>query len=156
MMFCITHGRGHYPGETEDVTLLGDDLECHEVEWPVVVAGVVTSSVPTREPVDEVYYTLGDNDLAYLDARPGAGLVPVKVLAIEPTEGEPDDEDAEVAWFQADLRVTAARPGFNRGQRIQLSLPNPVLLSRDTVYTLAGQVAVLGPTRIITPEGELL
>lgn len=155
MDFCITHGREHYPGETEDVLVLGDDLTCREVGW-TVVPGEVVSAVPSREPADDLYYTLGVDQLAYLDTRPDGGLVPVKVLDIEPTDGEPDDEDAHVMWHQANLRVTAARPGFTRGEVVQVSLPNPALLSRDTVYTSRGQIHLMGPTRFLTPEGELL
>jgi hypothetical protein len=95
MRFCITHGRQHYPGETEDVLVLGDDLRCRESEW-TVIAGDVLADVPSGEQPDDLYYTLGADDLAYLDTRPDGGLVPVKVLAIEPTDGGTDNEDAHV------------------------------------------------------------
>lgn len=158
MLFCITHGREHYPGETEDVALLGDDLTCHEVEWTVVTGSVLDCS-PEGTETDTFHHTLGSGELAYLDTRPGgdragSGLVPVKILSIEPLEG--DDEDAHTLWHQADLRVTASRPGFTRGQRLEVSVPNPMLLSRACVYTERGQVKVMGPTRFITEEGELL
>lgn len=146
MLYCLTHGRAHYPGENENVDLLGDDLDCIEEEWPVVEGQVLGSHwEPTEE---ELYFLLTPGMLAYLETV-SAGMVPVKILDV--------DYSPATEWVpQATLKVTAARPGFTRGQEVIVHAPNPVVVGRAQVYVSGGEMFALGPHRFVTPDGEAL
>jgi hypothetical protein len=144
MLYCTLHGRAHYPGEADDARLLGDENPCREEEWNVVEG---EAQVQSSEPASEAEFVVGRNQLAYLDTV-FSGLVPVKVLAIRNTETDMHPE--------ADVKVTATRPGYTRGETLTMHMPNHTLIGRDQVVTRRGQLYVFGPTRFLTDEGELL
>ena len=139
MEFCIVHGWSHPAGETDSVDSVGDELYCRTETWPEVVEGTVVSS--HCEPSDEPFFTLSGGDLAYLDTV-FSGLVPIKMLTIGDTE--------------ARAKVTAGRPGFTRGEVLDLRVPNTTLVNRSQVFTRRGQYRIVGPLRLVTDEGDLL
>lgn len=139
MEFCIIHGWAHYPGETESVHTVGDDLDCRVEQWPAVVEGEVIGSQWKLH--EEPYFTVAAGNLAYLSTVE-AGLVPVKVGTIT------DDE--------VEVRITAGRPGYERGEILNLRAPNPLVVSRDQVHRSRGQYRIAGPVRMVTDEGDVL
>lgn len=147
MNYCTIHGRAHRPDEIDDVATLGDDLDCRDETWDNVVEGEVTGS-QWEQVTDEAeaFFTVHADQFAYLNTTQ-AGIVPVKVLTIH--------ADVE-RYGTADVKVTAGRPGYTRGEVLQVRVPNPWLVARTQVYTRRKQVRVMGPTRFCTDEGDLL
>lgn len=145
MLYCITHGRAHREGEQDNVALLGDDLACIEEDW-ATIEGQVTGS-QWEQGADEFYYGLTTGMLAYLSST--AGLVPVKIVDIS--------QAVENQWVpQAKLKVTGARPGFERGAHVTVHAATGSVFGRDQVVVSRGQVTVLGPHRFIDNEGTVL
>lgn len=142
-LFCLTHGVSHQDGiGLTAEPLVYDNLACHEVEWP----GIITLTPDSVSDVstgntDAPTFTLARGDLAYLDTF-GGGLVPVKVLLINGAE--------------ADVRVMAARRGYERGEVVTVSVPNNWLIHRKQVHVRRGQYRVSGHTRFTTDAGRTL
>lgn len=152
MNVCVTHGRAHYPGETDSVHTLGDNLDCREEEWTDVVPGEVVdeedgSQCERLDADAEPFFVLSSNDFAYLDTL-ASGLVPCKVESIGPV---PDK-----AHLAATVLITAGRAGYERGERITVAVPSRTLVARTQVFRRKGQLRVAGPLRYYTDEGDLV
>lgn len=150
MLYCITHGKAHYEGETDDVSTLGDNLPCRTEEWDAVVGEAQAGS--QCEPVEVSRYLLTKGSLAYLDTV-FSGLVPVKVLKV--TDPMPRDEQP---WppMMATIEVTANRVGYSRGEQMTVRLPNHTVVHRAQVYRRSGIFRVNGTTSFLSDEGRTL
>ena len=101
-------------------------------------------------------YELARGDVAFIDSF--RGLVPVRIVSVRH-----DRDTADPCGFPTVtgntgtvyVRVTANRPGYDRGEIVGLSY-NPMtgaaplsLVSRDSVYVRAGQYRISGmPTNV--------
>jgi hypothetical protein len=81
-------------------------------------------------------------DLAFLDSL-GAGLVPVKVVEVKrvPVPDAPNDAYTQV---EATLRVTAARPGYRRGELLTRTgqFQTDQVIPRKNVRSVDGQIRI--------------
>lgn len=138
--YCLTHGREHQDGETEeDYTDLLPRTEadgmvnvtpCTEDLRTVVVGTVVSVNEDGSDSeLSEPVFTLKAGDLAYIDTVAG-GLVPCRVRSID--------------WTGADVQVTASRPGWERGDVEHFVNPAIALVHRDQVKQRHGQPWIIG------------
>jgi len=127
--FCHTHGWAHDAPP--------DDLSCRTEDW-TTLPGTVISSVEIPDDEPPRVHLIETGSLAYLCTA--HGLVPVKVTRA-------DDEHTQV-------EVTADRPGYDRGEVLNLANPTINLLHRGQVARRSGTIR--GTVRILTDEGNIL
>lgn len=152
--YCHVHGMTHRNGEMESIYtiprefLTGDPEndfdyveDCREEEREIVVLSPEEYVVKREQAVvrrSSTIPALRSGDLAYLNST--TGLVPCKVLSIN-EEGH------------ASVLITAARPGWTKGQTLTIRSPRLSLVSREQVKR---DGTIIGTLLIRTDKGRIL
>jgi len=90
-------------------------------------------------------YTLRADDLAFYDGYL-CGLLPVKVLRLYYPDDEPRNQ------MVADVKVTADRKGYDRGEVLH-AVPVGKVVHRRQVYTRSGHFRIRGQAQYVQSEG---
>lgn len=153
MLYCITHGKAHAAAEAESISALGDDLPCIQEEWPIVAGEAGSSQCEDTAPAD-LAFVLEPGSLAYLDTL-RSGLVPVKVTGVA-IDRMPGGDEWRWPEPTVTVKVTGGRPGYERGEVIELHAPNLTLVHRAQVHIRCGQYRIRGQAHVRDTEGRLL